>query len=152
MQPPENYIKLTKVIDLSRIQLSSPLARFEDTLPVRLTTVPLVENFSAAIPVRRGALANTPCWIDLRLRVTAGRIGFGAYQSSSGFFAGTPLPILQNNAPQEVALALNGLAKVAFIVLYSEKNYASQVEIQDASVLISPQDWERNKASLSPLR
>ncbi len=151
--PAGSMVALHGVLDLSKIQVADPHASFEPGSPARITTSGGLGQFAVHIPVRHADAIDMPCWVELRLKVTQGRIGFAAWDLKLGVLKSTPLPLLKGPEPVEIALTLPSLRGASYITLINQRfGGASRVELYDATVLVSERDWERNRDRLSGLR
>jgi hypothetical protein len=152
MTPPQDGIRLNQVLRFSDIQTprGTPLGGMP---PFAVVTGPLLGDFGADIPVAHGELVSTPCWVQLRIRVTSGRIAFGTFNAHSGiFYHRTGASILKSSEPVDVALKLPDLRGATHVVIFNDGQLPGQVDVLDGAVFVTPQEWERNKAVLSALR
>jgi len=152
MTPPKDCVRLDHVLKLSEIRANSPRALLDRTPPIRLTTDPENGNFSALIPVAHGESVITECWVQLRLKVETGAIGIIAFNNSSGIISYTEAPVLKSPEPIDVVLKVPNLRNADVIVLSNRSPLTSKVEILDATVLVTQQDWDRNQAVLASVR
>ncbi len=74
---PAGALPITNIIDLGGIQAING-ATVERTPVIRVTTIPTIGGYSALVPVHDAQTVEGPCWVVLKLRVTEGRVGFGA--------------------------------------------------------------------------
>lgn len=149
---PKQTARLDGVADLSKIQPSSDQARVERLPQVRVTTIPLLGAFSATIPVSRAEAVTTPCWVQVRLKVISGEIGLAAF-GTRGIVAGTTVPILKSANPIDVALELPSLRDVNQIIIFNASSLAgAQVDVLDAAILVTPDDFNRNHNALAALK
>jgi len=151
--PPGNSVVLSRVLDLPHTQVGDPSARIEHTPQLRILTSPHLGTYAAIIPVIQGAAVDAPNWVQIRLIVTAGRIGILAWNPKLGALKRTPFSVLKSVEPIDVVLSLPSLRDAAYITIVNDSDDSpSQVDILDASVLVSPETWERNRVVLSSLR
>jgi hypothetical protein len=150
--PPGNSVALGRVLDLSHIQIGDPSARIEHTPQLRILTGPHLGTYAAIIPVVQGGAVDVPNWVQIRLRVTAGRIGILAWNPKLGALKRTSFSVLKSVDPLDVVLSMPSLRDAAYIAIVNDSDDSpSQVELLDAAVLVSPETWERNRAMLSKL-
>ena len=133
--PPQGTLRLDNVIDLSRIEAGQG-ARIEPGPALRLTTSPHMGAFSGWIPVQHPESAAGPCWVELRLRVLTGRVGFLAFDVRQGGLART-LGIEAARDPQTIALRVPDFRRATHIVITNERSIGAQVEILDAAILVA---------------
>ncbi|MBZ5609992.1 MAG: hypothetical protein LAP38_17155 [Acidobacteriia bacterium] len=151
--PASAVVALGGVLDLSKIQTADPRARFERGRPIRITTSQGLGQFAVHIPIAHGEAISMPCWVQLRLKVTAGRIGFAAWDLKLGVLKRTPVALLKGPEPVNIVLAMPNLRGASYItIINASDDGASQVELYDAGILVSQADWERNQAALAKLR
>ncbi len=152
MTPPAaGAVRLNRVLTLSAIRSTTERARIDRLPQVRISTPLSGGAFAAAIPVLHRESVPAPCWVQLRLRVISGRLGFAAY-GRAGILTRTHAPILKSNQPMDVVLAIADLRNITAIVIFNEGDVPGQVDVLDATVLVTQQDWERNQATLSAVR
>lgn len=153
MIPPQDSIQLDRVIQLNKIQSTTEHANIEHVPQIRLTTPSILGGFAAAIPVNHGDSVTEPCWIQLRLKVLTGEIGFAAYSQKSGIRNRTPLPILKSDQPIDVVLSVPDFRNIDDVIIFNDTALASsQVDVLNASVLVSRDNWKRNQATLSAVK
>jgi hypothetical protein len=75
-----------------------------------------------------------PCWVQLRLRVLSGRVGFMVATAGNGILAKT-LGIGAARDPQTVALRVPDIRTAGQIIITNESSTSAQVEVLDAAVL-----------------
>ena len=133
--PPQETIRLNNVIDLSAMEAAKG-ARLEPGPERRLTTLPRMEAFSGWIPVRHAESVAGPCWVELKLRVLTGRVGFRAFDARHGDLART-LGIETARDPQTIALRVPDFRSATHIVITNNSSTSAQVEILDAAILVA---------------
>jgi hypothetical protein len=136
MTPPTGTIRLDQILTLSAIQPTTPQALIYLTPQIRISTPLSGGAFAAAIPVKHAEAVKGPCWVQLRLKVLSGHIGFAPYSLRTGFLTRTPVPILKSDQPLDVALAVPDLHAATSIVIFNEGNAPAQVDVLDAAVLV----------------
>ncbi len=151
MTPPKDGLRLNKAIDFSdaRTALGVP---FGGRPPFSVRIPRSRGLFALAIPVPRGVVINMPCWLQVRLRVDSGRIGLAAYGNQLGIVNRTRASILKSSEPVDVVLKMPDLLHTNYIMVFNDGDTAGQVEVFDAAVVVTPQDWEHNRTRLAPLR
>jgi hypothetical protein len=102
---------------------------------LRITTVPLPGAFSAFIPVKHTGTLSTPCWIVLNLQVRRGRVGFAAYDRTSGTLLQKTLAIAPSPGPQRVALYEPNLGRATDVIVFNLGDRGAEVDVFDAAVL-----------------
>jgi hypothetical protein len=137
MTPPAGAVRLDQILTLSTIQPTTPQARIDLTPQIRISTPPSGGAFAAAIPVKHSESVKGPCWVELRLRVLSGRVGFAAYNLRAGILARTSTPILKSSQPLDVVLAVPDLHAATSVVIFNDGNGPAQVDVLDAAVLLS---------------
>jgi hypothetical protein len=152
MLPPKDTIRLSQVLRASGLQPSSNLVHIQRMPEIRVTTPLGGGSFAAGIPVIHGQAVATPCWVQLRLKVIAGRIGFAAFNSNSGILTRTHAAVLKASEPVDVVLAVPSLRDATHVVIFNDGDLPGQFEVLDAAVLVTQQDWERHKAELFSVR
>lgn len=152
LMPPKDTIRLNQMLSLSSLRASSKLIQLEHLPQARITTPLSGGAFAASIPVVHRELMVTPCWVELRLRVLAGRLGIAVYNSYVGILTRTQVAVLKSDEPQDVALKTPDLGKATHIILFNDGSVPGQFEILDAGVLVTQQDWEQHKTELSVVR
>ena len=149
MTAPKESVRLDGVVKLGEIHATTNAARVERLPQIRVTTVPLLGAFSAAIPVRRSNKITGSCWLEVQLKVITGEIGLAAL-GPAGVIVRTPLPIVKSNEPIAVALPLKTLHDVDSIILFNDSALVGgQVDVLDASVRVMPKDPRSSNAALS---
>jgi hypothetical protein len=151
--PPTNTVRLERVLDFAKIKVTTSEAAIAHIPHVRLSTLPGPGAFSALIPIAQGASLAVPCWIQLRLQVDSGRIGFLVLDEKFAILAAAKATLLKMSQPADVALRMDGLAKASYVVIFNDDwSGASQVNVFDATVLVTRDDWTRNMEALAKLR
>jgi hypothetical protein len=133
--PPQGTTRLDNVIDLSRMEASSG-AGLDPGPERRLTTLPHMGGFYGLIPVHHAESVSGPCWVELRLRVLSGRVGFQAFDMNKGTLART-LGIETARDPQTIALRVPDFRRATHIVITNESSTSAQVEVLDAAILVA---------------
>jgi hypothetical protein len=154
LAPPAGaVVALRKVVDLTRVQTADDQARLERGRPIRVTTPKGLGRFALHIALNDPDEIDMPCWVQLRLRVTAGRIGFAAWDLKRGILGYTSTALLKGPEPVDVVMAMPNLRGASYITITNRNDDgASRVEVYDAAVLVSQADFEKNQARLSKLR
>jgi hypothetical protein len=91
--------------------------------------------FSAFIPVKHTGALSTPCWIVLNLQVRRGRVGFAAYDRTSGTLLQKTLAIAPSPGPQRVALYEPDLGRATDVIVFNLGDRGAEVDVFDAAVL-----------------
>jgi hypothetical protein len=87
------------------------------------------------------------------LQVDSGRIGFLVLDEKFAILAAAKATLLKMSQPADVALRMDGLAKASYVVIFNDDwSGASQVNVFDATVLVTRDDWTRNMEALAKLR
>jgi hypothetical protein len=133
--PPENATRVDNIIDLSKLEVSNS-AQMASGHERRLTTIPHMGAFCATIPVQHAESVVGPCWVQLKLRVLSGRVGFQAFNERSGGLAHT-LGIGAARDPQTVALRVPDFRSATHIIITNESAFSAQVDILDAAILVA---------------
>jgi hypothetical protein len=136
MTPPTGTVRLDQILTLSAIQPTTAYARIDLTPQIRVSTPLSGGAFAAAIPVKHAESVKGPCWVQFRLKVLSGHVGFAAYNPRAGILARTPVPILKSSQPMDVVLAVPDLHAATSIVLFNDGNAPVQVDVLDAAVLV----------------
>jgi hypothetical protein len=132
--PPVAATRVDNIIDLSAIEGWNGV-KIQPGPERRMTTLPSPGAFCGYIPVHRAETIKGPCWVQLRLRVLSGRVGFQAFNSRTGGFAHT-LAIGAARDPQTVALRIPDFRSATGIIITNETSISSQVEVLDAALLV----------------
>ena len=135
--PPQGATRLDNLIDLSKMRASTG-ARIEPGPVRRLTTLRTRGGYSGWLPVQHAESVEGPCWVQLRLRVLSGRVGFLAFDGNKGKMLAKSLDIGASRDPQTIALRVPDFRPVSQIVITSEGDVSAQVEVLDATVLVRP--------------
>jgi hypothetical protein len=151
MRLPRNAVRLNQVLRLSDAQTPHGI-RLRGTPPFTVRTISTNGAFALAIPVAHGDLVATDCWLQLRLKVDAGLVGFAAYSRRHGILNRTHVSILRSSEPIDVALRMPNLRDTTDIMVFNDGDVAGQVEILDSAVFVTQADWERDKASLTAVQ
>lgn len=133
--PPPDTVRLENTIDLAAIEALNG-GRVEYVPQVRVTTLRLLGAFAAAIPVTHAESVTTPCWVVLKLRVRAGRVGFAAFNTRTGIIARTRA-IASSAEPQTVALQVPDFRAATHIIVFNESLVGSQADVLDAAILVA---------------
>jgi hypothetical protein len=150
--PPTDSITLTKVVDIHEIRLSYDQASLDLTNGVKVTTAKGLGTFAAAIPIHRGNAVIGSCRVHVRMRVFAGRIGIGAWSDAGRFLFQEPV-ILKNQKAVDLYLPVPSLRDANYIIIYGGlANARSQAEIEAADVIVSKEEWMRNREVLGAYR
>jgi hypothetical protein len=152
LTPPNDTVRLSQVLRLSDLQPNSNLVQIERKPQIRITTPLSGGSFAANIPVVHGDSVVTRCWVELRLRVIAGRIGLAVFNSQSGILTRTHAAVLKSSEPQDVVLEAPDLRGATHVIIFNDGSSPGQFEVLDAAVLVTQQDWERKKTELSTVR
>jgi len=133
--PPDQATRVDNVIDFSQMQPWNG-AQIDSGASRRLTTLPHMGAYCASIPVHHAESIVGPCWVQLRLRVLSGRVGFQTFNTHTGRLVHT-LGIGAARDPQTVALRVPDFRSVTNIVITNESPYSAQVEVLDATILMT---------------
>ena len=134
---PQGATRLDNLIDFSRMELFLG-ARVDSGPERRLTTLSTRGGYSAWFPVQHAESVAGPCWVQLRLRVLSGRVGFLAFDRAKGEVLAKSLDIGAARDPQTVALRVPDFRTASQIVITNESGgMSAQVEILDAAVLVA---------------
>ena len=60
--------------------------------------------------------------------------------------------VLKSKEPMDVVLQVRDLRAANSVIIFNDSQLASQVEVLDATVLVTRQDWDQNKAVLASVR
>jgi hypothetical protein len=132
--PPTEATRVDNIIDLSAIEGWNGV-QIEPGPERRMTTLPSPGAFCGYIPVHHAGTIKGPCWVQLRLRVLSGRVGFQAFNSRTGGLAHT-LGIGAARDPQTVALLVPDFRSATGIIITNETYTSSRVEVLDATLLV----------------
>jgi hypothetical protein len=132
--PPPNTIRIDNVLDLSRMAAWND-AHMDPGPERRLTTLPHVGGYYGSIPVHHAESVVGPCWVELKLRVLSGHVGFRAFNTRSGELART-LGIGAAHDPQMVALRVPDFRSATNIIITNESSTSAQVEVLGAAILV----------------
>jgi hypothetical protein len=124
--PPADTVRVEHVIDLAHIEAVRG-ARVDHVPEARVT--------------QAGSVA-TPCWLVLKLRVHAGRVGVAAFSRRTGIIARTKA-IAAAAEPQTVALQVPDFRTATDIIVFNESMIGSQADILDAAILVARKDAGR---------
>jgi hypothetical protein len=133
--PPPDTIRLDNVIDLSKMEARNG-AQLNSGPEHRLTTLPHWGGYYGSIPVRHAESVVVPCWVELKLRVLSGRVGFQVFNVRNGGLAHT-LPVGAAREPQMIALRVPDFRSATNIIITNESSTGAQVEILDAAILVA---------------
>ena len=78
-----------------------------------------------------------PCWVELRLQVLTGRVGFLAFDTRKGEGLARTLAIETSRDPQTVTLRVPDFRRATHIVITNESATSAQVEVLDAAILVA---------------
>ena len=133
--PPPDTVRVEHAIDLEGIEALRG-ARLDYVPEARVTTPAPIGAFAAAIPVTHPGAVTTPCWVAMKLRVRAGRVGFAAYSPRTGIIARTQA-IAAASEPQTVALPVPDFRNATQIIVFNESMIRGQADILDAAILVA---------------
>ncbi len=133
-RPPEKATRVDNILDLSKMEPWNG-AQMDSGPGRRLSTLPLMGAFSASIPVHHAESVVGPCWVQLRLRVLSGSVGFQAFNTRNGGLAQT-LPIGAAQDPQTVVLRVPDFRSATNIIITNESYYSAQLDVLDAAILV----------------
>jgi hypothetical protein len=133
---PTGAVPVPNIIDLGGIQAINGAA-VERSPVIRVTTIPTIGGYSALIPVHGAESVEGPCWVVLKLRVTEGRVGFGAAAEGGALLAHTSA-IAGSAEPQSVALEVADLRTAHSVIIYNQSPYRSRADILDISIVKAP--------------
>ena len=139
--PPSDTVRVENAIDLTAMEAVRG-ARVDHVPEARVTTPPALGAFAAAIPVTHADSVTTPCWVALKLRVRAGRVGFAAFNIRTGIIARTRA-IAAAAEPQTVALQVPDFRAATDIIVFNESMIGSQADVLDAAILVARKDAGR---------
>ena len=94
-------------------------------------------GFFGSIPVYHAESIVGPCWVELKLRVLTGRVGFLAFDLHKGEGLARTLAIETARDPQTVALRVPDFRSATNIVITNESYASAQVEVLDAAILVA---------------
>jgi len=134
MLPPSNGVRVDGVIGLDKIQATSQAARVERVPQIRVTGIPSLGAFAAAIPIVQTTPVAGPCWVQLRLKVLTGQVGIAAFDNRSRLVARSTASIIKSAEPMDVALRLSTLNNVTQVVIFNDLDIPFQVDVLDASL------------------
>jgi hypothetical protein len=152
MTPPQDSVRLNDVLSLADLRPTSDRIKLERNPAIRLTTPLSGGAFAASIQLRHRELIVTRCWVMLRLKVTAGEIGFGAFNNRSGDLTRTPFPVLKSEEPQDAVLEVPAIRNATHVVVFNDGSLPGQFELLDATILVTRQDGEHLKETLAVVR
>ncbi len=132
--PPTDATRVDRIIDLSRIQAWNGV-QMDPGPEHRMTLLPSPGAFCGYIPVQHANTIKGPCWVQLKLRVISGSVGFQAFNSKTGGLAHTRA-IGAAREPQTVALRVPDFHTATGIIVTNETSISSQVEVLDAALLV----------------
>jgi hypothetical protein len=133
--PPEGTVRRANAIDLARTEAVNG-AHLDPGPERRLTTLPHMGGFYGLIPVQHAESVEGPCWVELRLRVIHGRVGFQVFDIVKRFGLARTLGIGAARDPQTIALRVPDIRRATHIVITNESSIGAQVEILDATILV----------------
>ena len=131
---PQGTTRLDDLIDLSKMEASNG-ARIEPGPERRLITLPHAGGYYGSIPVQHAESEGGPCWVQLRLRVLNGRVGFAVSAAGRGILART-MGIETAREPQTIALRVPDFRNASQIIITNESSASATVEVLDATVLV----------------
>lgn len=134
--PPQGATRVDDVLDLSRMEATNG-ARMDSGPERRLTTIPHMGGFYGSIPVHHAESVGGPCWVELRLRVLTGRVGFQAFDMRKGEGLARTLGIEAARDPQTIALRVPDFRRATHIIITNESSSSAQVEVLDAAILVA---------------
>jgi hypothetical protein len=132
--PPAEATRVDNILELSAMEGWNGV-KIEPGPEHRMMTLPSPGAFCGYIPVHHAGTIKGPCWVQLRLRVLSGRIGFQAFNSRTGGLAQT-LGIGAAREPQTVVLRVPDFRSATGIIITNETSTRSQVEVLDAALLV----------------
>ena len=133
--PPAGTVRVDNVIDLSQMEASNG-AHMDPGPERRLHTLPHMGGFYGSIPVHHAESVVGPCWVQLKLRVLSGRVGFLAFNLHSGEGLARTPGIAPARDPQTVALRVPDFRTATHIVITNQSAIGAQVEVLDAAILV----------------
>jgi hypothetical protein len=134
--PPPDTVRVENAIDLAAIEALRG-ARLDYVPEARVTTPAPIGAFAAAIPVTHPGAVTTPCWVAMKLRVRAGRVGFAAFNPRTGIIARTQRAIAAAAEPQTVALPVPDFRDATQIIVFNDSMIRGQADILDAAILVA---------------
>jgi hypothetical protein len=132
--PPRGTIRVDNVIDVSQMEACNG-ARIDPGPERRLHTMPHMGGFYGSIPVHHAESVVGPCWVQLRLRVLYGRVGFLAFNLRKGEDVARTLGIGAARDPQTVALRVPDFRTATHVMITNQSAYSAEVEVLDAAIL-----------------
>ncbi|HLK19439.1 MAG TPA: hypothetical protein VKT81_10795, partial [Bryobacteraceae bacterium] len=135
MTPPTESVRSNQFLSLAAIQPTTPQALVARVPQIRITTPAAGGSFAAQIPIAGRQSAPGPCWVQLRLRVLSGRIGFATYNIRDGILERTSAPVSKSVQPMDVVLPVPDLRKATSIVIFNDGDSSATVDVLDATVL-----------------
>jgi hypothetical protein len=138
---PSGALRVEGVVNLQEIEAING-ASLRRTPDFQVDTVPLPGGFSARVPLHGAEALNCPCWVELKIRVRNGRVGF-AVAADEGRVIEHTLGIVPSPAPQVVALKVQDLRGARNVIVFNQNGYPAKADILDAAVLAPPSGAER---------
>jgi len=133
--PPPDTIRLDNVIELSKMAAWNG-AQMDSGPERRLTTLPHMGVFCGSIPVRHAESVVGPCWVELKLRVLSGRVGFLVSDIHKQEPLARTLGIGAARDPQTIALRVPDFRAATQIFITNESSIGAQVEVLGAAILM----------------
>jgi hypothetical protein len=133
--PPPGTVRVDNVIDVSQMEAANG-ARMDPGPERRLTTLPHMGGYYASIPVRHPETVGGPCWVQLRLRVLSGRVGFLVSDIHKQEPLARTLGIGAARDPQTIALRVPDFRAATQIFITNESSIGAQVEVLGAAILM----------------
>jgi hypothetical protein len=93
-------------------------------------------GYYASIPVRHPETVGGPCWVQLRLRVLSGRVGFLVSDIHKQEPLARTLGIGAARDPQTIALRVPDFRAATQIFITNESSIGAQVEVLGAAILM----------------
>jgi hypothetical protein len=149
---PTDGVRLEHVLEPAK--LIADVKRPVGEPPHFLVTTPGgMGSFAAHVPVAHGEAVDMPCWVELRLRVLHGRVGFLVSNRRVGQLKQAAAYLGQTEQPVDVALSMPSLKDANLVTIFNAGlDRPSQVEVLDATVVVSRETWARNQAGLAAVR
>lgn len=137
--PPQGTTRVDDLLDLSRMEAVNG-ARMDPGPERRLTTLPHMGGLYASIPVLHAESVDGPCWVELRLRVLRGHVGFLVLDARKGEVLARSLGIkgiAPARDPQTIALRVPDFRRATHIFITNRSSTSAQVEVLDGAILVA---------------
>jgi hypothetical protein len=135
--PPQGTIRVDNVLDLSGLEAVNG-GRMDPGPGRRLTTLPTMGGYYGSIPVHNADSVKGECWVELRLRVLSGRVGFLVQDDRKNEALARTEYIGPARDPQAVALRVPDFRAATRVYITNQSDSTAQVEVLDATILVAP--------------